>query len=118
MADLENEGVTGTQSIRALGNAYNAQSITVEIGMDGQKGALTEAVKAVVLQFNSFRTGETDLRALRATPRAEDGMREDEINLIDEILTVKDELELPDNDPVGSYRVRREWLKAQMRAHG
>lgn len=118
LANVEDEGAAVGESFRALGLAYGAPSVTIEIGMGGKNGSLSDTAKTMARQvFELFANDEIDLRGMRAICETQDGERNDEINLIDEILSVKDELVLPDNDPDKSYEMRRKWLKDKMAKH-
>lgn len=119
LADIENAGAAASESFRLLGDAYQTPHIKIEMGMGHRKGALAEGAKDMARQvFDLFRSGDADLRGLRAVTETEPGVPNDEINLIDEILCVRDELDLPDNDPDRSYMIRRDWLKLKMQDHG
>ena len=118
LANIEDAGASVGEAIRNMGEAYEAPSITVELGMGRRNGSLSEATKDMMLQlFNMFRDDKLDLRKLRGVVETEDGIPNDEINLLDEVLSKKEEIELPDNDPDVSYKTRRDWLRTQLSSH-
>lgn len=117
LVNVEDEGESVATSLRRMGEAYEAPSITIELGMGRRNGALSDSTKRMARQFfNMFRGSEIDLRKLRGTVETESGVPNDEINLIDEVLTTKDDLNLPDNDPTRSYEMRKNWIISQARS--
>ena len=118
LANIENAGSSVADSFRRMGEAYEAPSITVELSMGHRKGSLGEFAKGAARQIhNLFQQDEVDLRKLGVTVETEEGAPNDEINLIEEILARKSELDFPDNDPERSYQLRRDWLIEQMPNH-
>lgn len=118
LANIENAGSSVADSFRLMGEAYEAPSITVELSMGHRKGSLGDIAKGAARQIhNLFQQDEVDLRKLGVTVETEEGMPNDEINLIEEILARKGELDFPNNDPERSYKLRRDWLIAQMPNH-
>ena len=118
LADIEGAGASVAESLRQMGDAYEAPSITIELGMGRRNGALGEDVKKMATQmFKKFLNDEVDLRKLRGVIETEEGIPNDEVNLIEEVLAQKDELSLPHNDPLASYEIRKKWLARKMREH-
>jgi len=116
---IENAGAAVGDSIRLLGEAYSAPFVTIELGMGRRNGELSAATKEMASQvFALFANDQADVRKMKAVSETEAGERNDEINLIDEILSEKDELALPDNDPDRNYEVRRNFLRDKMHGHG
>ena len=115
LSEIEDKGASVSGSFRSMGHAYEAPSIVVELSMGHRKGSLGEATKKMAKEiFDRFQKGEVDLRAMRGIVQTEEGIPNDEINFIDEILSYQDELELPENDPQSSYEKRRDWLRDQL----
>ena len=118
LADIEGAGASVAESFRQMGDAYEAPSITIELGMGRRNGALGEAAKEMATQiFNKFQNDEVDLRKLRGVIETEEGIPNDEVNLIEEILSQKDELNLPHNNPSRSYEIRKRWIARKMQEH-
>lgn len=119
LADIEDPAAPVVQSFRELGDAYDAPMIVLEIGMGHRQGELSEAAKGLAeAMFSRFVSHGADLRSLKARVESDDGGRTDEVNLIDEILSDKTELDLPRNDPERSYQIRRDFLRQRLREHG
>lgn len=115
LAEIEDAGASVADALRSMGEAYEAPSITVELGMGRRNGALGEATKEMARRFfEKFQQEEVDLRKLRGVVETEQGIPNDEINLLDEVLSKKEELDLPENDPEKSYQMRKSWLVGQM----
>lgn len=119
LGNIEDEGAAVARSFQELSEAYGAPVITIEMGMGNRLGALGDATKGLARAMaDLFRGGEADLRSLRAKVKPNEDMPAEDINLIDEIISDKFELELPQNDPDRSYAVRSEFLKNRLRQHG
>lgn len=118
LADIEDEGEAVRASFERLGEAYNGQVITIEIGMGQRKGALNAAARTVTAAFaKMFRGGDADLRSLKGWVKPEGDGPTEELNLIDEFLSDKIQFPSPRNDPEENYRVRRDIMKQSLRAH-
>lgn len=119
LGDVEDEGAAVIQSFRQLGHAYEAPSIVIEMGMGHRGGALGDAAKGLAHEvFALFADGAADLRSLKAWVQMEEGASAEDINLIDEVLSKKTELDLPANDPDRNYELRRNLLRHRLQQHG
>ena len=119
LADIEDPAAPVVRSFQELGDAYEAPMIVLEMGMGHRQGELSESAKGLAAAlFNRFVNHGADLRSLKARVESDDGGRTDEINLIDEILCDKAELDLPRNDPDRSYQTRQNLLRQRLREHG
>ena len=93
-------------------------SITIELSMGHRKGSIGEAAKEMARQIlGKFKRSEVDLRKMRAVLDKGKGIPNEEVNLIEEVLSISNEIDLPDNDPLQNYERRREWLKQQVQSH-
>lgn len=118
LGDLEGEAQAASEAARLLGDAYEAPMLNIELSMGRRRGALSEGVKNMVSSvLDAAALGTMDVRKLRATTYQGDGRPNDEIDLLEELLTVKDELALPDNNPNQSYEVRRAFLAQSLNAN-
>jgi len=118
--ELEGASEAAATAASRLARAYDAPLINIELSMGHRKGNLGERAKTMVRELVGFAAkDEIDLRALRVVPaRDSDGNGGDEINLLDDVLNVREELNLPDNDPDTNYAVRKDFLTRVMRQHG
>lgn len=119
--EVEDASEAVVSSLRSLGEAYSAPVITIEMGMGGRKGALGPAAKQFAASiYDRLGGGGTgsDLRALKGWSKTAEDEPVEEINLIDEILSDKNEIELPRNDPEKSYKTRDGFLKTGLARHG
>lgn len=117
LAALENVMEPVGSSIRNLGAQYNAPVVTVEMSMGHSKGQLTEGLKQVVTGFLHMAGHGLDVRGLHVTPDAGEGERNEDINLLDQLLSVKDQLVLPNKQPDQSYAIRSAHVRAKLDAH-
>ena len=118
LANIENTKSAVASSIRNMAAAYEAPSIAVELSMGNYKGGLGKATKAMAEEiYKLFQEEKLDVRSLQAISETPPGIANEDINLIDEVLSFRGELKLPKNDPDKNYRMRADWLKEQMQKH-
>ena len=118
MGDIEDEGAPVGKSFKEFGEAYGAPMITVELSMGHRKGALLESAKGLATGiFNMFSEGDVDLRSLKAKVKTQDDVPTEEINLIDEVLSDRFDVDLPANDPDKNYKVRDDFIKQILAEH-
>jgi len=107
---------SAVSSFKSMAEAYEAPKIMIEMSMGTKKGSLGEAIKAVVQYFRrSMIDGENDVTKLKARIKADDGRPED-IDLLQDILSVRQVLELNDNNPDFNYKVKLRALQEAMNA--
>lgn len=118
LPNLEDEAESVADSARRLGAAYEAPEITIELNVGRRNHRLSESVKKMASAFmEKAAVGEIDLRKLRARTDQGAGKSTDEIDLLSEMLSVKERLELPDKNPDKSYEIRKGFLKQAMNKH-
>jgi hypothetical protein len=109
IADLENEEGAVADVFRQLAEVYQAPVINLTLSVGhSEKRVLSERIKGMVewLRGKSAE-GTLDVRKLSAVPADAD---KDPIDLLDDILTHRATLELPDNEPNLNWRTRNHWL--------
>jgi hypothetical protein len=111
-------------SIKDMAEAYEAPKITIEMSMGNRPGALSESVKQIVRHFRRRAVQEhrdvadadvADVTRMKARIKPGEGEPTEEIDLLDDILAVREELELRDNDPDANYQIKLEALRTAMR---
>jgi hypothetical protein len=116
---LEDEAAAAGNTFRELGYVYGAPVITIELSMGRRNGALLDSAKVLASEISRlFRNDEGDIRSLKASVKTQDGMPVEQINLIDEVLSSKHELNLPPNDPDENYEIRKRFLRGVLENHG
>lgn len=104
-------------NIGEMRDRYGAHSIKIEIGMGHRSGGLSVLAKNLIREaFHRFQDGDDDIRTLRGTLETEEGEPNDEINLINELLNHKEELEFPENNWARFYTLRRNLLRTNLNA--
>lgn len=99
-----------------MGEAYDAPVITIELSMGQRAGMLSEATKSLVKYFRDKAiSGAVDVRKLQATVKDDDAPKDD-IDLLEDILSVKKSLPLEDNNPDKNFKIKTAALKEQMNA--
>lgn len=98
------------ENISELSKAYSPHLVEISMSMGQAKGTLQKAHAFAKDLLRRDDAGEIDLRKLmgKGAEQAE------EINLLEQVLTERIPLELPRNDPAGSYDLRLKALHAGM----
>lgn len=111
----ENASNATWANIGEMSSRYGAYSIKIEIGMGHRKGSLASTAKDFVRDaFRKHGGGDEDIRVLKGTVDTGDGMPNDEINLIGELLDVRVALNFPDNNWAKFYSLRRDLLRTKI----
>lgn len=102
------------RGLKAMGDVYEAPYVHVELSMGRRGGFLSESVKALahLLHFNDEQGG-AHIDKMYAVTYVDD--TREEIDLIQERLVVREDLELHDRDPQVNYRIKRDFLRDAMR---
>jgi len=117
LADLEDDAAAVHDTFTGLAEAYGAPSIKIEVGMGHHRGALRGAAREAARSIWRLIGQGEDVRSLRARVKPNDGTPAEDINLIDEVLTGRQEVQLPANDPERNYEIRRQLIRQTLEAH-
>ena len=94
LTDIENSRASVASSFLQMSEAYGAPQVNLELSMGRHGGSLAEPAKELARQFFAlFRTNRLELRKLRGVVK-EPGTAADELNLLDEVMSVKGTLDL------------------------
>lgn len=98
-----------------MSERYGAHSIKIEIGMGHRDGGLAEAAKGLIRDaFSRFEGGIDDIRTLKGVVETGEGIPNDEINLMGELLDWKEELSFRGDDWARFYSLRRQLLATRL----
>jgi hypothetical protein len=96
-------------------DAYGAHTLKIEVGMGHHQGSLCEGAKAFMREaFNRHKAGDTEIRTIRGVVETGEGVPNEEIDLLGELLDFKEELTFPDNNFDQFYNLRRDLLTARI----
>jgi hypothetical protein len=112
LPSVEGEVFTATEASKRLAEFFDALMIRIEVSMGRRKGSL--ARQAVDKMLNYFTQGagkDADVRGLTVRAKPGEGGETDPIDFIEEMLTVKDTVELPEANPDAHYAIRRAFVK-------
>lgn len=100
------------ENIADMRDRYGAQSIKIEIGMGRTKGGLTDGAKRFLRDaFMRHTDGSDDIRAIKGTVENDEGVPNEEINLIDTYLNHRETLEFREGNWDDFYIARRDLLR-------
>lgn len=103
LAAIEDAAAPAAYALRHLGEDYHAPIVTLELSMGHSKGHLAEGAKQMAEGFLHMVGEGADVRGIVVTPDAGEGIDNEEINLLDQLLSVKEEIPNPGNDPDAIY---------------
>lgn len=102
-------------SIRDMAEAYEAPKIRIEMSMGTRRGSLSEAIKGLVRHMRQ-QTIQHHADVTKIKARIKSGEeRPEEIDLLDDILSVREDLELHERDPDTNYNIKLSALREAMR---
>lgn len=111
MADLSGDGRAASDGFRAMGAAYGAPSILVEISMGHRKGFLKSAVHDLATQIYEMAGGRLD--KLSAVVSVDD--ISEPIDLIEDRVVIKDQIGITDRDPEANWKIKKGYLSHEMK---
>lgn len=102
-----------TTAMKNMAEAYEAPKIDISISMGNRPGALSETIKGVVQHFRQrMVTGSAEVTKMSATVKDDDDS--EELNLLDDILSVRQHLALTDRDHDVNYTLKLGALREAM----
>ncbi|TPJ21654.1 hypothetical protein [Mesorhizobium sp. B2-7-2] len=101
-----------SDSFRAMGDAYGAPLVTVEISMGHHRGFLSNAVRGLAAQLANMNFPGVRLDRLTAKTVVNDAS--EEIDLIEDRVVARETLEIHDRDPDINWQVKRNYLNQTM----
>lgn len=117
-AALEDEMAPAGEAFQTFGEAYEAPIITVELSMGTNKGGLGEAAKALAEALLARADNDPDVRGLSVTSDAGEGIENEDINLLDSLLSEKGEIAPNSEDPNDVYAATSLFVRQKLDAHG
>jgi hypothetical protein len=118
LANLEDDMAAAGQAFRDLGEVYQAPIVTLEMSMGHSKGGLADGAKQMVEGFLTMAGQNADVRGIIVTPDSGEGQQNEDINLLDTLLSVKGEIAPASEDPDDVYAATSQFVRAQLNAHG
>jgi hypothetical protein len=112
---LDHGGKAASDAIRAMGQAYKAPSVYVELSMGHHKGELGPAIVNLAKQLTQTLVPGADSRLdlLQSMTVIDD--ESEPIDLIEDRIEIKDVLAIDDRDPEKIYTVKRDYLRQEMK---
>lgn len=102
------------QAFREMGDAYDAPKINIELSMGNRRGALSERIRAAVRHFRAQAVQDEIVVTTMKAKVKQEGEKAEDLDLLEDILSVKDNLQLADNDPETNYRIKLAALRDKM----
>lgn len=115
---LADDMAAAGQAFQELGDAYEAPMVTLEMGMGNNKGQLGDRAKGMIEGFLNRAGLNDDVRGIYVTPDAGEGVQNEDINLLDTLLSVKGEVVPISEAPDHVYASTSEFVRQQLNAHG
>lgn len=115
---LDDEMAAAGAAFQVLGDAYQAPVITLEMSMGHNKGQLAEGAKAMVAGFLAMAGHNGDVRAISVTPDAGEGVQNEDINLLDSLLSEKGDVVPASDEPDAVYAATSAFVRMRLDGHG
>jgi hypothetical protein len=108
---------SAARSFRSLGRDYAAPIVTLEMSVGHEDGSLSQEAKRMVEGFVRRAAAPlSNVRSVRIKPDNGPGIENREVDLLDALLSVKDEVATP-NDPDANYDARRRLIERALNEH-
>jgi hypothetical protein len=115
IADQNDPHAATWQNLANMRNAYGAHTLRIELGMGQSKGSLQEGAKAFMREaFSRHEAGDAEIRTIRGVVETSEGVPNEEIDLLGELLNTKVDLNFPDNNFLQFYVLRRDLLRTKI----
>lgn len=109
---------SAARSFRSLGRDYAAPIVTLEMSVGHEDASLSQEAKRMVEGFvRRAVADDANVRSVRIKPDNGPGIENREVDLLDALLSVRDEIPNPSNDPQTSYDARRRVVERALNAH-
>lgn len=115
---LEDDMAAAGEAFRELGDAYQAPMVTLEMSMGHFGGQLSDGAKQMVEGFLTMAGHNSDVRGITVTPDAGEGQENEDINLLDTLLSIKGEVFPASEGPDDVYVASSAFVRAQLDGHG
>ena len=115
---LDDSMAAAGAAFQELGEAYEAPIVTLEMSMGHNKGQLAAGAKAMAAGFLMMAGHNSDVRALTVTSDAGEGVQNEDINLIDNLLSEKGEIAPASDAPDHVYAATSAFVRDRLDAHG
>jgi hypothetical protein len=102
LSEIEGAHRAVYQNIAEMANSYSPHLMEISMSMGQSKGALRKTHEFAKDLLRRADNGDIDLRKLKG----KGAEQQEEIDLLEEVLTEKVKLDLPRNDPAESYKLR------------
>ncbi len=112
---LEDDGDSAMVNLASIGRSVAAHSMYAKISMGHNKGGLSGNVKDIINNIlESSKKGLFQLGSLKAKIKEAHDIPAESINLLEDILFTKENIDFPRNDPEENYKRRKKLLKDVM----
>lgn len=115
---LDNEMSAAGAAFQSLGDAYAAPVVTIEMSMGHNKGQLSDGAKTMIAGFLAMAGHNSDVQAITVTPDAGEGVQNEDINLLDSLLSEKGDLNPASEEPDDVYAATSQFVRLRLDAHG
>lgn len=118
LSKLEDHLSAAGEAFRSLGEAYDAPEVTIQLSMGRNKGQLAEGTKSVINGLLTMAGHSSDVRGITVTPDAGEGLRNEDINLLDSLLSEKGDVAPLSDAPDDVYQATSLFVRIKLNSHG
>ena len=113
MGSLSGAGSSASAAFKAMGEAYDAPSVYVELSMGHRRGFLSGAINGLAAQLAAMNFPGVNLDKMSAVVIENDETHE--FDLIEDRLVSKDTLSIDDRDPDKNWEIKKAFLCREMK---
>jgi len=116
---LDYDGEAVLRSIKAMAEAHKAATVTISVSVGrSRKNHLQNIRKTINSLFEAGTSGKLNVQKMKAVMENEDRSHDRHIDFLHELLSKREKLDLPENDPDLSYNRRNSAIRAAMTERG
>jgi hypothetical protein len=117
LRNVEPSMQSAARAFRTLGRDYAAPLVTLEMSVGHEDSSLSRDAKRMIEGFVRRAAVGSGVKSIKVRPDNGPGEENAEVNLLDALLSVKDTIDRPSNDPQSNYDARRRIVQSALNAH-
>jgi len=117
LRQVEPAMASAARAFKSLAQNYSSPTVTLEMSVGQEDGSLAADAKRMIEGFVRRSMHDENVKSIKVKPDNGPGIPNDDINLLDALLSVRDEIQNPSNDPQRNYDSRRRIVERALNGH-
>lgn len=114
---VEPQMASVARAVRSMARDYASPTITLELGMGHEEGSLGRDAKRMIEGFVRRAAVDPNVKKVTVTPDNGLGVHNEPIDLLDALLSVRQDIRGLSNDPDENYEIRRRIVERALNGH-